>query len=289
MTEKKPKRSFFTLYKTAISSLFAHKEIFFPFVIAAFIKFLFLEIIYFFPRAPWSNMFGFIISKLWGPDSMHFPHNFLLLQHFFVKVEAPFYLLIDSYLIGVGVYIVHKINNEEVLNIKQIFREVLSYYLYIVAAAALTFFLIKGWFFVAKLAYARAELIRSTAGPFFWLKATIIYGYQYYNLLANVLFTTLFVYVLPVVVLEKISILKAIRLNFKMVFKYFWITFFTVFTTTLIYLFVIWFRNIYSHGILDPGTIIWVLIAQICVTQFIYAIVYTAVATYYLLDKEGAL
>ncbi len=277
----------FALLKASTTTLFQHQEILKPFIILIFIQLFILEILYFAPRFPLNIFFGPIIAKLWSESFLHYPLNFALLPKLFQYSQFPVYIFISSLLVSIAILTISNLNNGEETELKLVFKQTLKHYVHIVVATLISFFLVVGLFKIYGLAYERAELIRSKTGIFFILKTIVIYGTPYFNLLLSILVTTLFAYVLPIILIEKEKIFQALVLNFKLIAKSFWSVFMIVFIPSLIYVPVLLLRNSVALEKILPELSVLMLILTIITMVFIDSIVYTAITTMYLLKKES--
>lgn len=169
------------ILRISINTIFTNGSIFFPFLVIIFIQFLLLEILYFFPQWPLNQFFGPLVSKLEAPIYMHYPLNLALLPKFFFKAYIPIYILFSSYFVCVAIAAIKVINNDEKPKVGRIMVQMLPYYVYIIVTAMLIFLFSELFSHGYDMVYSRAEAIRSVAGPFFWLKVTILKGAPYFG------------------------------------------------------------------------------------------------------------
>ncbi len=274
-----------TLLKSSIGTLTTHGVILVPFVFIAFIQLLVLEILYFIPRWPLNQFFGPVIRKLWSETFMHYPINFSLLPKLFQYAQVPIFILFSSFLIGVSIRIIYMLNNEEEVRVGAVIKGLLPTYIYILCAALLSYGLMYLFFKGYGLVYARALEIRSVSGPFFWLKNTIVHGAPYFSLLLSIIGTTLFAYVIPLLVIEKRKLFSALIENFKLVFTSPFKTFFLVFFPSIIYALILLLRNEIPFEGRVPELRAISIVISIFVTLIIDAVVYTALTTYFLIRR----
>jgi hypothetical protein len=135
--------------------------------------------------------------------------------------------------------------------------------------------------------YDRALQIRSITGPFFFLKQTVIYGAPYFNMIWSVLVSTLFAYVLPVIVLEKKKFFQALFMNFKILRGGFVKTFVLVLLPSLLFIPVLLLRNMFDVEVFWPEVAVVTLTLSIIVTTLIDALVYTTLTIRYLWITRG--
>ena len=285
--EVKYQKRVFAALQSSVNNLLLHKEILYPFAIIAFVQLFILEILYFYPRFPLNTFFEPLVARLWSPEFMHYPANLLLLPKLFQNVQIPVYIVVNSFFIAVAVAIIAAINNDQKIQLKKIYRETIGVYIHLVVAAVITFVAIWGFFKLYGMAYNRAMMIRSTSGLYFWAKAIVTHGTPYFQFLISVLVTTLFAYVIPVIALERKNVFKAVWMNFKVLFRSFFFTFFIVLIPSLLYVLVLLVRLYFQDQLPSPDWRVGLIVLNILVLILIDAIMYTALTTYYLLTKEN--
>lgn len=278
------------LLRESINSLVAHPIILLPFITTAFIQMLSLEIIYFAPRFPLAYFFGPIIRKIEGEAYLHYPQHLFILPKWFQIAQYFLFIFIGSFLIAVAIEIIRNINNNKKATFQNALRGMLPQYIHVCLAAAVTFLV---FYFLSKaqaLIIGRALHIRSEAGIFHMLKAAVLYGAPYCNLLIGTFVTTVFAFVLPVIVIERKKVFQAIVLNFKYLRGSFWFIFWVVSIPMLFYVPILLLQgnlssvaNLTSEGVrlLSPAL-------SIVILTLIDATVYTAITIHFLLTKETA-
>ena len=287
MKKRQKKGGVGPLLRTAINTLVANKVILFPYSIVLFVQLLALEILYFIPQFPLNTVFAPIIRKLWSEDYLHFPFNIALLPKLYQYAQIPIFLFISSYLIGVSVAVIAKINSNKTVKMRSVFRETVGCYIHIVVAAAISFSMVVLLFKSYGLLTSRALMIRSTAGIYFIIKKVILSGAPYINLFFSVLVSTLFAYVIPIIIIDKRKVFAALWVNFKILIKSFWLTLLMVLIPSLLFVPILLLRPIvFKNMILPEMTILFMAISAF-VMIVIDAVIYTAITTFYLSKKEG--
>lgn len=272
--------------RAAVNNLVGNRVILFPFCIIAFVQLFILEILYFAPRFPLKVFFGPIIRKIWSENYLHYPLNFSLLPKLMQYAQIPIYIFISSFFIAVAVAVIVKVNNGKGVKMKTAIKETLNSYVHIVIAALISYILVVICFKLFGLVYNRALEIRSQSGIFYILKQIILIGAPYFNLLLSIFVTTLFIYVIPIIIIEKKKVFSAILLNFKTLLRSFWFTLGVVLIPSLFYVPLLLLRNNISPETFVPEAVLYVLILTTFVLIAIDAVVYTAISTSYLLNKE---
>ncbi|MFT5169844.1 MAG: hypothetical protein ACI9E5_001379 [Candidatus Omnitrophota bacterium] len=282
MSDKK----IFQSLSNALHTLMAHPIILAAFVVIAFLQFFILEFLYFIPRYPLNIFFEPIITKLWGVQYLHYPLNIVLLPKLFHYTQAPFYLFVSSFLTGVAIKTIVKINNDEKVSFGKTFKETLGSYVHIFVGALFTFLCILAFSQFYEVCINRAIIIRSMSGKFFLLKRFIIDGAPYVNLVASVIITTLFAYVIPIIVIDKKKVVAAIIGNFKVLMKAPLYTFMVILIPSLLYVPILLLRSSTQINMAMPEMSVIMLVLSIIIMVAIDAIAYTALTTYYLIQKE---
>jgi len=284
----KHQKNVFSAVGGAVNNLLQHKQILYPFALIAFVQLLILEILYFYPRFPLNTFFAPLVSKLWSPQYMHYPANFSLLPKLFQSTQVPVYILINSFFIGVAIAIILAINNDQKINLKKIYRETWGRYVHLAVAAALMFVAIFGLFKIYSLVYSRALEIRSTTGFYFWIKSIVVVGAPFFQFLISIIVTTVFAYVIPIIVIEKKNVFTAVLLNLKLLARSCFFTFFVVAIPSVFYVLIMVIRMTLTSKLPVIDWSLGLIIINILVLILIDAIVYTALSTFYLLQKESA-
>lgn len=290
MSKDKTAKNPVTILKQAVNTFFTDPLILAPFITIAFIQLLILELLYFAPRWPLSVFFGPVIERLWGEFYLHYPFNLIILPKMFQYAQIPIYIFVSSFFIGVAITIIGALNAGKETSLKAAAKSTLGQYVHIFIAGLISFVCFYGLYNVYGLLVRRAYLIRSAQGPLYILKQVVLEGAPYFNLILGALITTVFAFVLPIIVLERAKVFTAIVESFKAVFQSFFLIFFVVLIPTLFYVPVLLLRN--NTAILaestSPGIRFFVLIFSVLVMVLIDATVYTAVTTHYLIKRESA-
>ena len=286
---QKSHKQLIPLLKEAVNSFVANPIILFPFVTTAFIQLLVLEIIYFSPRFPLVNFFGPLIRRE-GEAFLHYPQHLLILPQWFQIAQYFIFIFISSFLIAVAIEIIKNINSNKKTTFPGALRAILPQYVHVCLAAIITFL---AFYILSKLQgllIGRAMHIRSGTGIFYIIKTAVLYGAPYLNLLIGTLITTIFAFVLPIIVIERKKVFQAIALNFKYLRGSFWFIFFIVLIPMLFYVPVLLLQGNLSSiaNLTFEGVRLVSPAISIIVLTMVDATVYTAITAYFLLKKEAA-
>jgi len=290
MTQMSTRRNPIALLRTSLATLLSNPPVILPFICIAFIQLFIFEVLMFSTRYPLNIFFGPIIRRIEGEIFLHYPFNYIVLIKWWQNsfLQSAFFVLISSVFLGAAVAAIDTINNNRTVNYNAVFRRSLSAYIHLILASALsvgTMFLVSA---LHGLVVGRALMIRSTEGMYFILKQLVVISAPYVNLLVAVVITTLFIYLIPAIIIDKKKIGGALVANFAMLRKSFGFTFMVVFLSALLYVPAILLKTfsptIQKSILPEFWTIIPVL--SVLISLFIDAIQYTALTTYYLLKKE---
>lgn len=122
------------------------------------------------------------------------------------------------------------------------------------------------------------------------IKAAVLYSTPYISLLVGVLVTTLFAFMLPIIVIDRQKIFPALVQNFKNLWGSFWFTLAIVLIPMLFYIPILILQSNLSSiaDLTFEGVRLLSPVLSILVLTFIDATVYTAITTYFLLKREAS-
>lgn len=287
MSKKVSVRQSFSLLGASMSCLFKNPKILYPFAILAFVQLLLMQILFFAPRFPLAMFFGPIIMRIKGAAYMQYPLNFDLMNHWFQSAQIFIFLFVSSLLIGKAIMMVACVNRGESLAEKMPlvgFKK----YVNVIVAFLLIFIMMYGLTFLYGFLMRRAVQIRSTSGIYFLIKQAIFIGAPYFNLLFSIIVTSLFAYMLPLIVLEGKNVFSSVVKNFKLLAFSFWPLVIVISISTLFYLPVLLIRSNYrwfSTFIAPEGWQVFVIFG-VLLMLFIDAVQYTAITLCYFLTKD---
>jgi len=276
------------LLRSSVNSLVSHPIILWPFVTIAFVQLIFVEILYFAPRFPLNNFFGPIIQRFFGEAYLHYPFNLVILSQLFQYGQIPLYIFVSSFFIAMGILIIFHINNNRRIHLRQVAQDTWAQYVHIVVAA-IVMALALYWTYTLYGILAQ-KVLRSVVsmGIIPFLKVIIVKGSTFFYLLIGTFMTTLFAFVFPIIMIEKVKIFPAILKNFQNFISGGWTLWIVIFVSTLLYLPVLILRqNVLK--LIDksfPEISLLIVIFGILITIFMDAIIYTAITTYYLWQRE---
>ncbi|MDE2222724.1 MAG: hypothetical protein KGK03_06610 [Candidatus Omnitrophica bacterium] len=279
-----------SILKSVLTLLTRYPIIFYPLVISIFLQLLVLEILFFAPRPPLSVFFGPLISRIWGQAYVHYPYNFYLLPKLFYYAQSLLDLLVGSFLLAVSIRIIGAYNNNERMKPKKALKDCLPSYLHVFLAACLSYAFFFGFAKLYHRLYIWAAAIQAPGGIHGTIKKIVMASEIPVQFLAGVFITALFVYVVPIIVLEKKKIFGALWQGLKMFFRSFWVTLFFVLIATVFYLPVLIARDridLITSSMFPEMELIVLVLSVICAT-LLDCVISAAAVTYYLYSKESS-
>ena len=205
-------------------------------------------------------------------------------------MQIVIFIFISGFLGAVTISIIAAINNNQKnVGFRSVLRENLAWYAHIFVAIIISlssFVLLSALY---KRVSSLAATIKTQAGFLSFINKILYSGEPYFNLLLGVITTAIFIFVIPVIVIDKKKFGSALILNFRYLKDCFWLILIVISLPTLFYVPILFLRNNISvaTNYAVPETQVILIIAGIVMTLFIDAIVYTATTTYYLFVKEA--
>ncbi len=278
-----------SLLKTALGTLIKNPVIFFPFYCLAFVQLLVLELIFFMPRYPLSIIFGPIITKTAGPAFMHYPFNYMILSKWFHSIDLWVYMLVSCIFYAVTVQVIASINSDHKIDFKKVFQKAFASYFDLAAVMILAVLTIKGVFMVYGILVRSLLLIHPANGFIMFIQRIFSIGGPFIQLLISSLVSTVFAFVIPIIIMEQKKVIPALALNFKK-FRHLWGIVFIVFLITEIpYIPFVLFQSARMDQLLAvkvPELSGVYLVISTLVILLIDVFQYTAITLCFLFKKE---
>jgi hypothetical protein len=278
------------LLKTTVQNIQNNPILLYPSLILGLAQLLILEILYFAPRYPLSNFFAPLISHVWSEEFLHYPMDLVLLPKLFYYAQIFIYIFGGAFLLAVTAHLVTTLNNHNRASLKSSFREAGRYYIHIVLASVLSLILFQIFStFYTSMAHNILRIKAPNEG-LAALQRILLWATPYTQFLIGIFVTTLLIYVVPILIIEKKSILKALQMNLGVLFKSFGVSFLVVLIPTLFYLPVLVARNNVESLIsfTAPEIQVFIIVLSILVSMLIDLIILTTVTAHYLYLKESA-
>jgi len=259
-----------------------------PFIIIAFLEGLSLELIYFSSRRPLSYLVSPIIRKFFGEAFLRYPGNLIILPKAFYFAQTLIYIFIGVALVSISVNIVKNIRLELPLKRNSMIRNALGHYVSffgfgILVIAVMVLLNRTNMFVFFKI----INLVGKHIPPGVIKVAPFVLSFCAF--LANIIMQTFLVLVVPIIVLKKKSMFKALWESITLAFRNFFTIFPLIFLPFLIYL-PITLLNTNMLKLIEktsPEINLYLTVTGIILTVFLECFIIVC-ATGFLMDKEGS-
>ncbi len=257
-----------------------------PFIFIAFFEALAAEFIYFSTAKPISIVAGPIIKKYIGESFMRYPGSLMFLPNAFYYAQVLIYIFIGVFMAAVSVNIFK--NKKAGLPIrvdalaKNALKSYLSYFIYgIIAIILMALIRRADAFTLSKLTLLLFKNSAASAGKFYFIAMTLI------SFLTNVVLHTLIVLAIPIMVMQKKSIFKALGSSVYMGFRNFFSVFGLIFIPFMAYLPVMLLKSMSTMlaNKTFPELTLYIVAASIIISVFVDCFVIVC-ASQFSADKE---
>ena len=277
-------------YSSVFNALRRTPIILSPFLIFVLIELIALIFLFLIPRAPLRSALGPIVTTLWSETFLHYPSNFLLLPKLASLSRMVLTVLFGSLLTGAAVNMYYLWFQKKTIKPRAALKTVLKRYVHLFIAVllfTLIFYFTSKFTKIILVRYFMAGHAKLLFIPFgIWL-GPILSGI---NFILAILLQCLFVYVIPLIVIEKLNALKSI-LRSVLLFKRLFLTTIIIVTLAMV-LYLPTVILIYNSAFLlnkfFPEIILWVLFFSAILSSLVIDPLITLSATQlYLANKEG--
>lgn len=186
-----------------------HPVVLAPFIAIAFFETLILEIVNFCTRKPLAVVFAPIIRKFFGEQFLHYPNNFTLVPRLFNLGQIVIYILVSVFLTAVAVQIFFNIKNNSPIVRRAIVKNSAKRYMAFIGYGLI--------FILVMIIIERSE-------GFLFLKAAKVLSRHMFKIpdelfrvgssllifFTNVISQVFLIFTIPIIVIEKKNLLKAI-------------------------------------------------------------------------------
>ncbi len=205
-----------------------------PFFIIAFLEGLALELIYFSTRKPLSLIAGPIIRKFSGEPSLHYPFNLVKLPKYLYYSQILIYIFIGVFLIAITVNIVKNIKGELPLRTNALIRNATKRYFSFIVFGII---MMGSIFLVQRLdtrVFSKLVLLLTKSFPHIAPKFYSL-GFVLLSFISNIVLQTFLVLAIPIMVIRKKSLLRALAGSIGLGFRYFFSIFTLIFVPFMLY------------------------------------------------------
>ena len=275
-----------TYWRKSLELIMGNSRIVVPFVMVAFFEALALVLIYFSPRKPLSYIFNPVIRKFQGELFVHYPGNFLVLPKFFSYAQIAIYVLVGILLSAVTINMVKNIRAGLPVRTKAMIKNALGRYFAFVAygvliTALMLFVRESGTVAFVKFAKLMARFLPEPVVKVFPVILPI------FIFAANIIMYTFLILTVPVLVIKKSPLLKALAESVRLGLR----NFFTIFRMILVpFLFSLPVVLLSSFSVTVarkscPEAIALIILLRIIVSVSVECFIIIC-ASQFLLDKE---
>jgi len=276
-------------YLIVFKALKGQKNLVLPFVVFALVELALLFLIYVIPRQPFVNALGPIVKAFWGERFLHYPANFLLLPRLASLMRNFLSIFLGPLVTAMAVFMVAGAVRGKAItlgkSLRQAFAKYLSVFLVILCVTALFFGMLKfsAWALAKYFISGHKALLGLS--PQLWLGPILIV----INLGFVILIQGLFIYSVPLIMLENFKLIKALGASCVIFFKLFFSTVTLILLPLLFFIPVIVLQ--YNTALIInrfvPEYVLYIAVAAVLVNSLIVDLFITATTTVlYLENKE---
>lgn len=209
--------------------------VFLPFIFIAFFEVLAAELIYFSARKPILLFAGPIIRKFFGEAALHYPSNLMILPKLFYYGQIVIYIFLGVFLTAISVNIFNSVKSDAPLKAKALLKNAAKNYFYFVIYGIIIVALITLLRRIDVLAFTKAMHLFMKIVP--RISSQVSYfGLMMFLFLTNVILQTFMILVVPLMVIEKKALLKAVFESLYIGFRNFFTVFKIIFLPFIAYL-----------------------------------------------------
>jgi hypothetical protein len=206
-----------------------------PFVVIAFLEALALELLYFYPRKPIALVAGPVIKKFFGEGFLHYPENIIILPNLFYYAQVVIYVIFGVFLMAICVNIFKNVKEGLPLKaralIKNAASKYLSFLIFGIIMIALAILVKKADTFL----YAKFMRLLMKYLPKIASRVSTV-GFVTSLFVSNIMMQTLLTLTVPIMVIRKKSLLKALLQSVFLGTRRFPTIFKLIFVPLLVYL-----------------------------------------------------
>lgn len=206
-----------SVWSVTFKMLAKYPQLVLPFLIIAVLQGLALAVLYYYPRYPFSVLFGPIVQAFFGVRFLHYPYNFLLLPQFFYYSQILIVVTAGVLMYGMVFGMAYQAHTEGgKLRIVGNFNRSLRKY-FSLAGVWLTVFIIS-----LIVVRSPAFVLMKFAPPVLWAKL-LLQIFLYGGILLIFFAEMLFIYAYPAIIIERKGFFTSLRRSFE-IFKRFFLT-----------------------------------------------------------------
>ena len=274
---------------TSFELIRTHPVILLPFIIGAFFEGLALELIYFSTRKPLSFIASPLIKKFLGEEYIHYPGNLVMLPNVFYYAQVALYIFIGVLMMAIAVNIFKNIRANLPLRadaiIKNALKRYISIFIFAVMMVVLIFLIKKADVFLFNKCAGFAA--RHIPRALHLIDKLYFPGISLSIFLTNVILQAFFILTVPILVMQKKPLLKALAKSIYLSLRNFLYIFIIILLPFVVYLPISLLKSASTQMIDKTFPEITLLIAGsgVVIALFIDCFI-TVCAAQFVLDKE---
>lgn len=271
------------IYRQTARTLIKERAVFIPFLAYALIEVIAIIIIYLAPRAPFIKVFGPPIARFWGPAYLHYPANFLLLPKLVSHARILLSVLIWPLTVGTAIALISDSKNAFI-------RAAKSYIPILIIVSSYTALLTFARQFIGGSLF---KYFSSGHSRLLFLGARLWTGQILFAIifLLNLIIQCLFIYAIPILIIEKSKFFKSVIGAFSFFKKLFVSTIVLVGLPMLIYMPIVMlnYKTPYLIEGFYPELIFHIALLGTFINSLVIdPLVITSITLLYLAQKEKA-
>jgi hypothetical protein len=248
-----------------------------PFFLFALLEGIVLYLLFMAPQEPFSQMLSPPIARIWGEKFVHYPWHLLKLPQLFNSAGIVLSLLPGIFVSAIVVGLAGDMKTGQLPKFRRHIKTCLKRFFSLIVIWILGFAVLKIIKFVCDMATGWGEsesyltaLQYSAYFLVFWARKAV------------------FLYAVPLVVLEKQSLFKALLMNFRYFKRLFLPTFLCIFLASLLYLGIYFFeKDILDIAARTSPEMIVVILAAGIPFKFVINLFITIISTVLFVDEQA--
>lgn len=277
------------VYQKTVNTVIVEPALCVPFLIFAAVETAVLFILFLAPRAPLRVILGPIISRLWGEAYLHYPTNFILLPRLGSSARMFLAVVLSSLLTGMAVMLVNEVYHKKAAKLKAAFKAALSQYISLFAIVLI--FTAVFYFAMRLFGWALSKYFMAGHASLLFIKPNIWMGPIAYcfNFMLALFIQSFFIYAIPILMIDKEKLIKAIFKSFLFFKKFFFATLLLVGLPMLVYIpiTVLEHNSVVLIQKLFPEIILLLLLLGIAVSSLVIDLLVTISAAVLYLDFKS--
>jgi len=278
-------------YLIVFKALKNRKQIWLPFLVFVLVELVGLFLIYITPRQPFVKALGPIVKAFWGERFLHYPLNFVLLPQLASLSRNFLSVFLGPLTTGLAVFMIAEAYHARTVklgkSLRAAFSKYLSVFFVILCVTALFFGALKlsSWGLAKYFISGHRALLG--LGPRAWLGPLLIA----INFIFIIFIQGIFIYCIPLIMLENMKLLQAIGRSVAIFFKMFFSTVMLIIIPLLFFvpIVVLQYNTAAIINKFVPEYVLYIAIAAVLVNSLIVDLFITTTTTVLYLENKDRL